>query len=226
MNIKFKATVFVLWVFSGLSGTIVQADDALSLSSFSPNLPSSLQARVQQKIQYCGWCHGTTGAQAYSTAPEIAGQLPEYFAEQIRNFKDHSRNSPNSLLMWSVAKDLDDDVAPYVIDYFSHQKLSNSGCQFPWYDNCSNKKLAAKGEAIFMNGIAERNVVACQYCHGADAMGIDPVPRLATQRPYYISNQLHAFRDGLRAKDVAMPEEVKNLTDDEIEQLANYVGSL
>lgn len=235
-----------LWVFAILSCVVsvgvysweqnaaMASSDAPTVTTPAPvldfnKLDPATQGRVRDQIQYCGWCHGPTGVSAYEGAARLAGQLPGYLAEQVHSFKTHTRDTPDSLaIMWNAVDRLDDDIAPYVIDYFSKQKLTTISCPIPWLEGCegTDAKLAALGKVIYMNGIPDRGVVACQYCHGADAMGNDPVPRLATQRAFYISNQLTYYKEGRRATDPMMPTEAKNLTDDEIQQLANYLGSL
>lgn len=64
----------------------------------------------------------------------------------------------------------------------------------------------------------------CQYCHGLKGEVSNTIhPRLAGQNKDYIIKQLHDFRSGYR-KGI-MNEMVGNLTDTEIEALANYFSS-
>ncbi len=44
-------------------------------------------------VRNCTWCHGTSG-QGYTVAPRLAGQRPAYLMNQLRGFRDHSRDNP------------------------------------------------------------------------------------------------------------------------------------
>ncbi len=69
-------------------------------------------------------------------------------------------------------------------------------------------------------------VQSCATCHGEQ--GIAPSgqwPNLAGQKRDYLINQIKAFRDGQRKEPLMLPM-VKNLSDTQIEQLADYYASL
>lgn len=62
----------------------------------------------------------------------------------------------------------------------------------------------------------------CALCHGPEGESASAIyPRLAAQHPEYMTKQLKDFRDGRRKSD-AMSEMVKDLTDAEIANLANF----
>lgn len=62
----------------------------------------------------------------------------------------------------------------------------------------------------------------CAGCHGADGNSIVPTyPKLAGQHTKYLEKQLKDFRDGFR-KDSVMQSFAKNLSDQEILELARY----
>jgi len=62
----------------------------------------------------------------------------------------------------------------------------------------------------------------CAGCHGADGNSLVPTyPKLAGQHSKYLEKQLKDFRDGFR-KDAVMQSFVKNLTDQDIRELADY----
>jgi cytochrome c553 len=46
--------------------------------------------------QNCSWCHGGPSFQGYTTAPRLAGQRPEYLANELMTFKRHARDNPLS----------------------------------------------------------------------------------------------------------------------------------
>ena len=66
----------------------------------------------------------------------------------------------------------------------------------------------------------------CIACHGKE--GISPTdiwPNLAGQKKGYLIKQIKAFRDGDR-KEPLMKPMVQNLTDEDIENIAEYFSTL
>ena len=62
-------------------------------------------------------------------------------------------------------------------------------------------------------------------CHGEKAEGNSRIPRLAGQHRAYIERQLEAFASNARANEI-MHENSKDLTAEQIRDVAAYVGSL
>ena len=82
----------------------------------------------------------------------------------------------------------------------------------------------AKGEALYSNGDATRNLTACVSCHGAAGTStITQNPRLAGQHDAYIMKQLKDFKSGDRSNPIMSPL-AKLLTDDDIRNLAAYLN--
>lgn len=68
-------------------------------------------------------------------------------------------------------------------------------------------------------------VAVCAGCHGADGNSLAPTfPKLAGQHAQYIELQLKDFRKGFR-KNALMQTFAKNLTDQEISELATYFAA-
>lgn len=68
----------------------------------------------------------------------------------------------------------------------------------------------------------------CLPCHGADGQpALSDVPIIAGQQPLYLANAIRAYRDGQRASGQAlvMHEVVKDVTDADIEALAQWFGA-
>jgi cytochrome c553 len=82
----------------------------------------------------------------------------------------------------------------------------------------------AKGEALFTNGDAGRNITACISCHGAAGNStIVQNPRLAGQNEAYIVKELNNFKTADRSNPIMSPM-AKLLTDDDIKNLAAYLS--
>lgn len=66
----------------------------------------------------------------------------------------------------------------------------------------------------------------CAGCHGPNGISTNPLwPNLAGQHSAYTAVQLRAYRDGTRT-DPNMNALVSNLSDDEIDALAEYYAKL
>ena len=66
----------------------------------------------------------------------------------------------------------------------------------------------------------------CAGCHGSNGISLNPLwPNLAGQKEGYLIKQLRAFRAGTR-KDPMMEPIAKNLSDEDIENLAAYFSGL
>jgi cytochrome c553 len=90
-----------------------------------------------------------------------------------------------------------------------------------------NKDLVALGEKIYRGGIAKKSVPACAGCHSPNGAGMPAqYPRLAGQHADYTKAQLTAFRQGERTNSAQMTAIAANLSDKEIEALADYMSGL
>ena len=66
----------------------------------------------------------------------------------------------------------------------------------------------------------------CKTCHGLDGIAKIPIaPNLAGESQIYMENQLKAFRSGKREHEM-MSVEAKNLTDQEIADVAAWYQSI
>ena len=83
----------------------------------------------------------------------------------------------------------------------------------------------AKGEAIYANGDASRNIPACVSCHGAAGNStIVQNPKLAAQHEAYIAKQLIDFK-GPQRNNPIMSSIAKALTDAEVKNIAAYLNA-
>ncbi len=83
----------------------------------------------------------------------------------------------------------------------------------------------AKGEAIYANGDASRNIPACVSCHGAAGNStIVQNPKLAAQHEAYIAKQLIDFK-GPQRNNAIMTSIAKALTDAEVKNIAAYLNA-
>ena len=164
----------------------------------------------------CTWCHGT-GAQGYAAAPRLAGQRAAYIAAQLRDYAAHIRDNPFSKqYMWGAAANLRPDTVRNLAGYFASlpPKAAQDG----------RRALAEKGQAIYVQGIPDANIVACLACHGPGGQGVREIPRLGGMSYFYLKRRLEEWRQGYHSTPSPMPMVANSLGTDEIEALASYLS--
>jgi cytochrome c553 len=85
----------------------------------------------------------------------------------------------------------------------------------------------AKGATLVMTGGGGKTT-RCTICHGADLMGMGPVPGLAGRSPSYLVRQLYDMRQGKRSGEWTklMLPVVGKLTTEDMLAMAAYLASL
>lgn len=85
--------------------------------------------------------------------------------------------------------------------------------------------ITASAPAALADGDAaagQTKAAVCAACHGVDGNSVNPEwPTLAGQHPGYISDQLHAYKDGKR-ENVLMSPQAMALSEEDIADLAAY----
>ena len=204
------------------SQLIALASVALSLSGLAHGATTpaaakpDLAAGEAKATAVCMACHTADGSRGQPAYPILQGQHPEYLVKQLTEFKEGKRKNP---VMNGIAAALTpEDIRN--VSYFYAGKKAKDG-------TAKNKDLVTLGERLYRGGIAKKNVPACAGCHSPNGAGIPAqYPRLGGQQPDYTKAQLVAFRQGERANNPQMATIAANLSDKEIEALADYVAGL
>jgi cytochrome c553 len=175
-------------------------------------------AALHKTIETCGTCHGINGRSVSPTFPNLAAQTAPYIEAQLHAFKDQTRADPDAqAYMWGMASQLDDASIGGLAGYFSRQSAApGSG---------GNTALIAQGKQIFAEGVPGRQIPACATCHGAQAQGNGPFPRLAGQHAPYLLRQLLVIQSVLRTAPV-MHGVIKDLTKPQMEAVVAYLESI
>jgi cytochrome c553 len=173
---------------------------------------------LHKTIETCGTCHGVNGRSVSPTFPNLAAQTAPYIELQLRAFKDQTRADPDAqAYMWGMASQLNDASISGLATYFSQQSAAQG--------RSGNVTLAAQGKQIFVEGVPERQIPACASCHGAQAQGNGPFPRLAGQHAPYLLKQLLVIQSVLRTAPV-MHGVIKDLSRPQMEAVAAYLESI
>jgi cytochrome c oxidase subunit II len=139
----------------------------------------------------CAACHGQQGEGMQAlNAPKIAGQEPWYLKRQLRNYKEGLRGAHEEdafgKQMAPMARTLATDAA--IDNVVAH--IQTFPDQPPPQTVEGNLKAGASRFTV------------CAYCHGAEGQGIEAMnaPRLAGMTDWYLANQLHNFKEGIRGE--------------------------
>lgn len=202
MSLSARRPVLLLGLFVA-AAPAVAADPASLASSGAPGLAP------------CASCHLPSGA-GQAMFPRLAGMDADYLARQLDNFADGTRPSP---IMQPIATALAGEDRTAIAGYYA---------ALPLPEATAAGELDPLGGRIALHGAWDKNVPACVQCHGPGGRGVGTAfPALAAQPAEYISAQLKAFRDGVRANDPLqlMRTSAANLGDEEIAAVARWFAA-
>ena len=207
-------TLACVAMFTALSSAGVRAGD---------RKPGDFDKEFQAKAAYCQTCHAVS-AQGYRGSypmPRLAGQRPEYIANQLQAFIERRRLNP---VMGNVAHVLSPAMVEALTTRFKDLDPPPLGG--------APKELVAEGEKIFKEGVSAAEIPACDSCHGADAKGVGEIPRLAGQLNDYVISKLSNWARE-RGQDPAKPDNsaimqpiASKLTAEQMAAVAAYVSYL
>ncbi len=186
--------------------------------------------------QVCSTCHGgsngtnTNGSAINPTYPNLAGQQAPYLETQLQQFHDHTRrNAAAQDMMWGLASQLTPEQIKGIAAFYAQQKALPNPVK-------ADPATLAAGQKLFVEGVPENTVAACASCHGANAEGNGPIPRLAGQHADYLYKQLAVFNEDAvrenhpdtqgRPLGVVMDNISHGLTDQQKHQVAAYLQSI
>jgi cytochrome c553 len=210
LQLALSAAILAI-VFSGT----VRADE-----TGAPALP---RQNLQAKIQYCYDCHGSSGRgyRGYFPMPRLAGQTTEYFDNQLRAFAERRRETHIAMPM-SRVHGLSPEMQTALAAHFTRLNPIPFGG--------TNRKLVATGKAIYEEGVPGDNVPACSACHGPEAKGSGPIPRLAGQLYPYTTKELANWSrergQNPTATAAVMQPIAHSLSRSQIEAVAAYLSDL
>jgi cytochrome c553 len=215
-----------------MKSRLIPRSVALALAVLIISTPAHAQGKatpgvsaqvLKAKTDYCKTCHGLDGQgfRGSFPMPRLAGQQPEYLANQLQAFIERRRTNP---VMFNVAHVLNPEMVKALADYFKdlNPKPLGGGSQ----------ALVAEGKKIYEEGVPSANVPPCASCHGPDAKGADAFPRLAGQLHDYVFRKLTNW-DKERGQNKDQPDNsaimqpiAHELTEAQIKAVAAYVSQL
>jgi cytochrome c553 len=181
------------------------------------------QRELQAKLGYCEVCHGVEarGFRGYYPIPRLAGQQIEYLKNQLQAFVEHRRTNN---IMFNVGHVMSPAMISALADNFKALDPKPIGG--------APKDLVTDGKKIFDDGVPTADVPACASCHGPQAKGDGPFPRLAGQLYEYVTRKLQNW-DKERGQDPKNPDTsaimqpiAHDLSEAQIKAVAAYLSYL
>jgi cytochrome c553 len=217
MAMFLKSTV-IQNAIAALSAGLLMVCAAHVADANTEGMTDAQKTTLQRTIETCSACHGLNGRSVAPTFPNLAAQTAPYIELQLHAFKDQTRADPDAqAYMWGMAAQLNDASISGLAVYFSKQSAAGG--------KSGNATLIAQGRQIFMEGVPGRQIPACASCHGAQAQGNGPFPRLAGQHAPYLLKQLLVIQSVLRTAPV-MHGVIKDLTRDQMQAVVAYLESI
>jgi cytochrome c553 len=209
-TVEIMANLLLPSIFNSLAFFfILQSGDVFS----AEKLPTRTAEHIVE--QTCSACHGKDGNTDVSNFPRLAGQIAEYTAKQLHDYKYGGRPNP---VMTPIAMSLNAQEREALSQYFEKQTL------IPAYSNRPQKTLL--GQKIFRGGVKERNVPACMSCHGPEGKGLKPLyPRIWGQNQGYVIEQFRILQM-IDDPNLIMDDIAARLKKEEIESLAEFLAAL
>jgi cytochrome c553 len=175
-------------------------------------------------VASCAACHGADGNSISSDWPKLAGQSERYLFEQLKYFKNGERENALMSSVLPILNSYSDKDLLNIAAYYSSQTKTNGQAK-------DDEELLALGEALYRSGNMKKAIPACTACHSVNGGGnaLAGFPSVAGQQKAYLVLTLKAYRTKERnAGDYAavMQAISQNLSDDEIDALANYMHGL
>jgi cytochrome c553 len=187
-----------------------------------PYTDGSVQAGTT-KAAVCFSCHGPNGNSQNPVWPRLAGQNAVYITEQLHAFRDGIRKNP---VMQPMAAGLSDQDIDNLAVFFAAQ--TPTGLE-------ADPSYWKAGQALYVHGDESHGIPACAACHGPVGRGNPAAgyPALEAQQSVYVVAQLQNYANGTRystttatPNSIIMSDIAKNLTPEQIRDVASYVQGL
>lgn len=222
---RIGAAALLLYLCGQSTGVLAQQDEVqlergrllevIRQVESDPDRHAEAMAAGAERAMLCASCHGRDGNSKKEETPNLAGQNPGYILEQLDNFTSGRRKN---FVMQPLAARLNSEDRINLALYFSSMAVQPIATDPALHDH---------GKRIFSS--------VCFVCHGSDGRGSEGFARIAGQRPDYVMKTLKRYRanargesdaDDIKRTNPRMEQVTQNLSDKDIEALANYVASL
>lgn len=195
-----------------------------ALSNKLNEMPKGDAIRGQQiHVQMmCNACHGEKGESPSRNYASINGQPQEYTVKMMLDYRDGRRweDYKQANIMVKIAQAMNEQQIADVAAFYASNPATS------W--NMPPQTVSSATDRLVRKGDISRMITPCASCHGAKGEGMGITPALAGQVPEYFVRTMKAYQQHQRNNDVneGMSQFTHDLTDAEIQELANYYATL
>ena len=207
-----------------LSVSIGAADDKSKKFEMPETFISGDADRGAKLVDSCAACHGADGNSISSDWPKLSGQNQKYLYEQLKYFRDGARMNALMMSVTPYLQTLNDEDLKHIAAYYSKYNSTTGQAK-------NDQELLELGTQLYRFGNIKKQIPACTSCHAVYGQGnsLAGYPSVAGQQVGYLSSTLKAYRSKERnagESSLVMQSVAANLTDYEIDALANYMHGL
>ena len=212
---------FVLFI---LAVGINAADDKSKGIQIPEVFKSGNSDKGSQLVESCVACHGIDGNSISTDWPNLAGQNQRYLFEQLKYFRDGDRMNALMMSVTPYLQTLTDDDLLDIAAFYSDNNTAIGQAK-------DDEELLALGIQLYRFGDIKKQIPACTSCHAVYGQGnrLAGYPAVAGQQVGYLTSTLKAYRSKERnsgESSLVMQGIAANLSDNEIDALANYMRGL
>ena len=212
------------FIFLALSLGISAADDKTKKIEMPETFISGDADRGAQLVDSCAACHGADGNSISSDWPKLSGQNQKYLYEQLKYFRDGVRMNALMMSVTPYLQTLNDEDLKHIAAYYSKYNSTTGQAK-------NDQELLDLGTQLYRFGNIKKQIPACTSCHAVYGQGnsLAGYPSVAGQQVGYLTSSLKAYRSKERnagESSIVMQSIAANLSDYEIDALANYMHGL
>ena len=215
---------FIYFIFFSFSLSAITADDKSKEIEMPTTFVSGDANKGSQLVESCAACHGADGNSIITDWPKLSGQNQRYLYEQLKYFRDGQRMNALMMSVTPYLQTLSDEDLKDISAFYSQYKSSRGQAK-------NDEELLALGTQLYRFGDIKKQIPACTSCHAVYGQGnsLAGYPSVAGQQIGYLTSSLKAYRSKERnagESSLIMQSISENLTDYEIDALANYMHGL
>ena len=214
----------VFYIFFSFAGTLSAADDKSKEIETPESFISGNANKGSELVESCAACHGADGNSISTDWPKLSGQNQKYLYEQLKYFRDGNRMNALMMSVTPYLQTLSDEDLKDIAAFYSQYNITVGQAK-------NDEELLALGTQLYRFGNMKKQIPACTSCHSVYGEGnsLAGYPSIAGQQVGYLTSTLKAYRSKERntgESALVMQSIAENLSDFEIDALANYMHGL
>ena len=214
----------IFYIFFSFAGVLSAADDKSKEMEMPESFISGNANKGSELVESCAACHGADGNSISTDWPKLSGQNQKYLYEQLKYFRDGNRMNALMMSVTPYLQTLSDEDLKDIAAFYSQYNITVGQAK-------NDEELLALGTQLYRFGNMKKQIPACTSCHSVYGEGnsLAGYPSIAGQQVGYLTSTLKAYRSKERntgESALVMQSIAENLSDFEIDALANYMHGL